>query len=258
MMLDKVGSYSFLTAPFHCDFSNRIFLSNLGNSLLNAADFHSNERNFGMHYLNTIHKTWVLSRLSIEIIEMPQAYSSYLVETWVDGVMRGFTHRNFRVIDALSGKIYAYGRSIWAMIDTETRQPTDLLAVNDGLIVDYIEREKECDMQPFSRVKIEKDARLRQTVLTHYSDVDPNGHINSIKYVEHLLNLWSIEWYQQHDIKRLDVAYVAESHCGDRLHYYVEEQEKGTFAIAIKKEEPMGEEQIEVCRLKLTFAKKSV
>ena len=54
-LLSKIGSYDFLVEPFHCDFSNHIFLGHLGNHLLNAADFHSNERGYGMDYLYTVH-----------------------------------------------------------------------------------------------------------------------------------------------------------------------------------------------------------
>lgn len=43
----KVGVYDFLVEPFHCDFSHRLFMGHLGNNLLNAADFHSNERGYG-------------------------------------------------------------------------------------------------------------------------------------------------------------------------------------------------------------------
>ena len=53
----KIGNYDFLVEPFHCDFSHRMFLGHLGNSLLNAADFHSNDRGFGMNYLNPLHRT---------------------------------------------------------------------------------------------------------------------------------------------------------------------------------------------------------
>ena len=67
MMLDKIGKYEFLIEPFHCDFTHHLFVGNLGNHVLNAADFHSNDRGFGMTYLNTIHKTWVLSRLALEL-----------------------------------------------------------------------------------------------------------------------------------------------------------------------------------------------
>ena len=73
-MKSKVGKYPFMAEPFHCDYAGRLFMSHLGNHLINAADFHSNDRGFGMLYLNTIHKTWVLSRLAIELEEMPPAY----------------------------------------------------------------------------------------------------------------------------------------------------------------------------------------
>ena len=74
MMLDKIGKYEFLIEPFHCDFTHHLFVGHLGNHVLNAADFHSNDRSFGMTYLNTIHKTWVLSRLALELEELPKEY----------------------------------------------------------------------------------------------------------------------------------------------------------------------------------------
>ena len=171
-MLDKVGKYEFLAEPFHCDFSKRLFIGHLGNHMLNAADFHSNDRGFGMNYLNTIHKTWVLSRLAIEIEEMPLAYTRFFVETWVENAMRFFTNRNFKVSDAQTGKIYGYGRSVWAMIDTDTRQPADLFAVNEGGIKDYIVSDKECPIDKSSRVRMDESAESVRTLATSYSDID--------------------------------------------------------------------------------------
>ena len=80
--MDKVGKYQFLAEPFHCDFSQRLFMGHLGNHMLNAADFHSTARGFGMQYLLTIQRSWVLSRLAIEMDEMPTMYTKFQVETW--------------------------------------------------------------------------------------------------------------------------------------------------------------------------------
>lgn len=82
--MDKVGRYLDMAEPFHCDFSHRLFMGHLGNHMLNAADFHSRDRGFGMDYLNSINKTWVLSRLAIEMDEMPLQYEKFYVETWVE------------------------------------------------------------------------------------------------------------------------------------------------------------------------------
>lgn len=253
-MLDKIGKYPFLAEPFHCDFSNQLFMGHLGNHMLNAADFHSNDRGFGMNYLNTIGKTWVLSRLAIEMDDMPTSYTRFFIETWVENAMKFFTNRNFKITDAETGRIYGYGRSVWAMIDTETRQPTNILEIHDGEIQKYIEKEKECPMAKGSRVKMTDNAEKIRTIDTFYNDVDMNGHINSIKYIEHVLDLWDLEWYRQHRIKRFEVAYVAESHQGDKLCFYKEKGEEDCeYAIRICKQEPNTETEVEVCRCKVTY-----
>ena len=253
-LLSKVGSYDFLVEPFHCDFTNHVFIGHLGNHLLNAADFHSNERGYGMDYLNTVHKTWVLSRFVIEMNEMPNAYDRITVDTWVESVMKFFTSRNF-AIRGNGGKVYGYGRSIWAMIDTDTRQPVDILQERDGLITSYIESGKECPIEPFKRVKLAKDAPCGAVVDTHYSDVDVNGHINSVKYIEHILDMWNLDWYKSHRLQRIDIAYVAESHIGDKLHLMVDSQADGEFNILVQKSNDSGDGMKEVCRCKLKFVK---
>lgn len=253
-MLSKVGKYRFLTEPFHCDFGQRIFLSHLGNHLLNAADFHSNDRGYGMNYLNTIHHTWVLSRFVMEMQQMPVAYDNIDVETWVENVKRSFTSRNF-AITAEDGQPLGYGRSIWAMIDTDSRQPVDIMQVRDGLITSYIEEEKPCPIEPFSRFRIPADAPIVAEVETHYSDVDVNGHVNSVKYIEHLLNLWPLDFYRTNHVCRIEIAYVAESHCGDVLLFRKAEMADGDVCVSIAKREPNSTSAVEVCKCRVVFAK---
>ena len=250
--MDKVGIYEFMAEPFHCDFSQRLFMGHLGNHMLNAADFHSTDRGFGMRYLMTIQRSWVLSRLAIEMEEMPKMYTKFNVETWVESAMRYFTSRNFRVVDN-EGKVYGYGRSIWAMIDTETRQPTDIFAIDNRAIDNWIEKDKECPIDKGGRVKMGDGAELVRTIDTYYNDVDINGHINSVKYIEHVLDLWDIDWYREHQIKRFEIAYVAEAHQGDRLSFYREQTGENEYCVRICKTDDAAGEEIETCRSKIMF-----
>lgn len=252
--LDKIGRYGFLAEPFHCDFSKRLFIGHLGNHLLNAADFHSNDRDFGMNYLNPIHKTWVLSRLAIEMDDMPTAYDKFDVETWVESAMRYFTNRDFRISSPDDKTVYGYGRSIWAMIDTCTRQPQNIMEIRNGEIEQYIDKDKECPIAPLSRVKMSKEAQLVRTIDTNYSDVDVNGHINSVKYIEHVLDLFTLDWYKTHRVKRFDIAYVAESYYGDKLSFYKEEVDDNTFHIRITKTNSEAND-VEVVRSMVKFIK---
>ena len=238
-----------MAEPFHCDFSGRLFLGHLGNNMLNAADFHSTDRGFGMRYLMSIQRSWVLSRLAIEMEDIPKQYDRFCIETWVESAMRYFTNRNFCVVGS-DGRVFGYGRSVWAMIDTETRQPTDIYAIDNGAIEQWIVKEKECPIEKGGRVKMSADGpRLVRAIDTFYNDVDINGHINSVKYIEHVLDLWPLDWYKEHRVKRFEIAYVAESHQGDRLAFYMEQTEEQVFCVRICRES----DGAEVVRSKVVF-----
>ena len=241
--MEKIGSYEFLAEPFHCDFGGRLFMGHLGNHMLNAADFHSSARGFGMKYLMTINRSWVLSRLAIEMDKMPQQYTKFTVETWVE------SSRNFAVVGT-DGKTYGYGRSIWAMIDTESRQPTDIFAIDNGAINNWIVKDKECPIDKGGRVKMSDAAQLVRTIDTYYNDVDINGHINSVKYIEHILDLWPMDWYRSHQIRRFEIAYVAEAHAGDQLSFYREQTIDAEYCIRI-----VRTDGTECCRSKVVFIK---
>ena len=251
--MDKIGKYEFMAEPFHCDFSGRMFLGHLGNQMLNAADFHSTDRGFGMKYLMTIKRSWVLSRLAIEMEEMPSQYERYSIETWVESAMKFFTSRNFCVSDS-NGRVYGYGRSIWAMIDTETRQPTDIYAIDNGAIDKWIVADKPCPIEKSSRVKMTENAGFVRCIDINYNDIDINGHVNSVKYIEHVLDLWDIAWYREHRLKRFEIAYVAEAHQGDKMGFYREQTAENEYCVRLVKTEPGEQNAVEVCRCKLVFS----
>lgn len=244
-LADKVGKYDFVVEPFHADFTGKLTLGVLGNHLLNCAGFHAAERGFGIATLNENHYTWVLSRIAIEMFDMPAAYSRFSVETWVEDVYRLFTDRNFSILDG-SGNPLGYARSVWAMISTETRKPADLLELHGGSISDYI-CDKECPIAKPGRIKV-SDSVPKAEIMARYSDIDLNGHVNSIKYIEHILDLFPLSQFKDKKLKRFEVAYVAESYFGDVLKFYEEQEGEHVYNVVIKKNE--GET---VVRSKLIF-----
>lgn len=240
--ISKIERYTFAVEPFHVDFTGHLFLGVLGNHMLNAAGRHSHNRGWGIDHLNQAHCTWVLSRLCIELNEMPSQYEHVEVETWVESVMKLFTERNFLIRNADDGRIYGYARSVWAMIDTSTRQPSDLLALKDGDILRYVmtAEEKPCPIERHGRVRLSPSAEPVRRIPTFYSDVDINGHINSVKYIEHILDLFPREQFETHRVRRFEIAYKAESYMGDQLTILCEPSADG-HQIEIRKHE--GDEQ---------------
>ena len=227
---NKIGTYKFVAEPFHVDFTGRLTMGVLGNHLLNCAGFHASDRGFGIATLNEDNYTWVLSRLAVE------------------NVYRLFTDRNFAIIDK-EGKKIGYARSVWAMISMNTRKPADLLALHSGSIVDYV-CDEPCPIEKPSRIKVASKEPVAALV-AKYSDIDINGHVNSIRYIEHILDLFPIEMYKEKRIRRFEMAYVAESYYGDELTLFMDDAGEGVYDVEVKKN---GSEV--VCRSKVIFTEK--
>lgn len=239
----KVGTYNFMAEPFHVDFAGHLTMSVLGNHLLNCAGFHAADRGFGIASLNENHYTWVLSRLAIELDEMPKQYEPFSIQTWVENVYRLFTDRNFALLNK-EGRAIGYARSVWAMISMETRKPADLLTLHGGNIADYI-CNKECPIEKPGRIKLGNDISVTD-YQTKYSDIDINGHVNSIKYIEHILDLFPINIFKEKRIKRFEMAYVNESYYGDTLSFCEEQVNADEYNIEVRKDEV-------ICRSKVIF-----
>jgi acyl-ACP thioesterase len=233
--------------PFHVDYTGHLTIGVLGNHLLNVAGFHSHDRGFGIDRLNKEHYTWVLSRLALEMYDLPMQYESFTIETWVENVYRLFTDRNFAVLNK-EGKAIAYARSVWAMIDTETRKPVDLMAIHDGDIAGYI-CDKDCPIDKPSRIKVNSKEPVA-ILPVKYSDMDINGHVNSIRYIEHILDLFPVDAFKEKRVRRFEMAYVAETMATDTMAYYMDKVDDDNFDIEVKKNQADV-----VCRSKVIFDK---
>ena len=241
---NQIGRYSYVAEPFHVDFEGKLTLGILGNHLLNCAGFHSSDRGFGIAKLNEDNYTWVLSRLAIELEDLPNQYEEFTIEAWVENVYRLFTDRNYAILDKDNRPI-GYARSVWAMINLSTRKPANLIELHGGDISEYIV-EKDCPIEKPSRIKVTSQEPVAK-MLAKYTDIDINGLVNSIRYIEHILDLFPLEKYKK-GIRRFEMAYVAESYYNDELSFYVDELTPSEYAIEIKR----NGDQI-VCRSKMVF-----
>lgn len=248
--MEKVETTHFVCEPFHADFTGRLTLSVLGNHLLNCAGQHASKRGFGIAHLNEEDHTWVLSRMAIEFEELPMQYETFEIDTWVESVYRLFTDRNFALRNQ-QGRTIGYMRTTWAMIGMQSRKPIDLTSLSDGAVVSYSCPEQPCPIEKTGRVKVTASEPLA-TFTAHYSDIDINGHVNSVRYIEHVMDLFQLDYLRQHPLHRFEIAYVNESYCNDQLAIYanpVSNSEQGDiWDVEVRKD------TLPICRCKLFFA----
>ncbi len=231
--MEKTGEYKRNCASYLVNSTGKLTYSALGNELLNCAGRHANERGFGRKTTNEETFAWVLSRLVMEMTDMPGEYEDFYLRTWVESIYHSFTNRNFEILNA-NGRNIGFARSVWAMIGMEKRQAVDLVAMQGESMAMYVEDKKECPIEKISRIRIRATEPMAQNAV-RWSDIDINKHVNSMKYIEHIFDLFSLQWHEAHPTRRFEIAYMAETRYGDTLSYYMDKVNEKEYTIEIRK-----------------------
>lgn len=221
--MEKFSTYTYAVEPFSEDCLGNLSWGNLGNLILRSATLHATEHGFGYRQMIKTHHAWVVSRLVIEMDTLPRTGENFSITTWVDRLYRQFTDRHFS-INRPDGSPYGHASSIWALIDTETRLPADLTKLPDGGFNDVLIPDRPSPVKPMGRIRMKSPA----AVCSHraaYTDLDINGHVNSIRYMELLLNCFPADKIKNNPASRIEMAYCLESHDGDILHIYKDSDE---------------------------------
>ena len=230
-MIIPIGKYKFEIDAYLTDFRGKATLPMIGGFMLQAATKHAEERGFGYSAMTSQNRVWVLSRIAIEIFEYPKNDTVMVLNTWVANVNRLFTERHFSFEDS-DGKAIGYAKSLWASIDLKTRKPTNVLEL-EGLS-DYIV-EKENPIEGMTKIPaLKNDFVVASDFIVKYSDVDINKHLNSMKYIEHFVDVFDIEMFREKEIRRIEINYVSEGRYGTKLDILKREESDGIFVLEMK------------------------
>jgi acyl-ACP thioesterase len=225
---EKTGVFHFVTESYLTDFRGRVPIPMLGNYLLHAASAHASQRGFGFGDMTERHTAWVLSRLAIEINRCPEMSEPVTLYTWIDDVGRLFTSRCFELTDR-AGRPLVYARSVWAAIDMQTRRPVPL---DVGALSAYTTG-RPCPVDKPGKIAPVENDTAGIPYRVKYSDLDINGHLNSIKYMEHLLDLFDLSLFEEKEIRRFEIAYLSEGRYGMTLSLHRKETAPDTYGLAI-------------------------
>lgn len=238
----KLGEFHFVTESYLLDFRGKITIPMIGTYLLHAASIHAAQRGFGFSDMDDRHTAWVLSRLAIEISDYPGMSEEITLYTWIEDAARLFTNRCFELVNA-EGRSFGYARSIWAAIDLETRRPTPLDV--DALNVYQVDR--PCPIEKPGKIIPVEGNTPGDPYRVKYSDLDVNGHFNSIKYMEHFLDVFDLDMYTKREISRFEIAYIAEGRYGMNLNLHAAETAPDRYSLAICQDDKA------ICRAAVTW-----
>jgi acyl-ACP thioesterase len=244
-MLSKAGSFTFHVESYVCDFTEKATLPVISSFMLDAASIHAQQRGFGYEEISRDRVAWVLSRLSMEMTEYPGHNQDITIETWVEDVSRFFTQRCFRFIDQY-GRGIGYARTIWAAINVESRRPVDIPAWRPDL-AEYIDGEKNCPVEKLAKILPVDGPEAAMGYTVRYSDIDINKHLNSVKYIEHTINVFDLSFFKEKYIRKFEMVYLAEGMFGDKVKLYKQNISDNEFIVDTKR----GDESL--CRSRIIW-----
>ncbi|MBK7410301.1 MAG: acyl-[acyl-carrier-protein] thioesterase [Saprospirales bacterium] len=222
--MEHIGLYPFIVQPYQVDFQQKITLMGLGHYLLESAGIHADHREFGLRDLMKTGKAWFLTRLAIQMDVYPLQYEKIWVETWVKDVGEVFSSRNFHVLNEKK-EVIGGASSSWAMIDLATRKPVFL---KEYLSDEHVVHGKTSLVaQPEKVPPLQLEIAERRNYQVVYSDLDIMRHVNSIRYIQWMMDLYPLSLFEEKRLARIDINYMAETVFGEEVEFRKEAREEG-------------------------------
>lgn len=217
-------------------------LSLLAGRIIEVATLHAESWDVGYTELIKNHLAWVLSRLTIEVTRFPAINENYTLLTWIESYNKHFSARNFELIDG-EGRTFGFARTIWVVLDLSTRRSSDMSRLeNLGTLV----LDRPCPIEPFSHIKVDTEQKLLSYPV-RYSDIDLNRHVNSMRYIEHILDLYPFSWYDCYRVSRFEIAFAHEARPGIDIDVYARQTTATDHCVELRHEESC------LCKSRLCF-----
>ncbi len=216
--------YSYTVQYQDVDTTRRIRLHTLENYLLNVAGRVADELGFGIPALLPMGYTWIITRLSLEMLYLPRHGEVLVFETWIERNAHLLSVRDYTIyVQDSTGeeKLLGKAKSVWAILDLDKREIVNIFDLPmfagkvDGETLNMAKPQR---LLPIT-VGTNSSNVLGGGVLDHtimYSDVDYNMHCNSCRYLEWMLN--TCPWEDGEHPLRLDINYTKELHLGECMH----------------------------------------
>lgn len=207
---------SFFLAAGDTDYTAHLPLPMLLRRVIEVATLHANRLGIGYANLRPMGIGWVLSRLAVKMERWPGPNETYTFRTWVEGWTRMYSDRCFEISDG-EGRVIGHVRTLWVCIDFRTRGIADLSALHGERYIAPEQPEMPVDrLRKLPSVSL-SDASVVRDHRFSYCELDFNGHVNTVRYAEAVLNLWPPQVYASNTVTAFEMDFLLECHYDEQI-----------------------------------------
>lgn len=195
------------------DMDGRLRLSAFVNLLIQSAIKSADLLGFGWADMTKHHLFWVLSRLHLNIDAVPKWYDKIIVETWPKDIYKILYLRDF-IVRNENNDIIASATSAWFALDDKSRRPRHVNTADMDKFI--LLKDKHAINEIPEKLPPVADGNVF-ALTPEYFDVDVNKHITSTRYIDWMMNTFSIDFHNKHYPKELTIDYLKEIRLGSDI-----------------------------------------
>ena len=224
-MDDVYGVYSWAVRTYECGPDGRATMASVCNWLQEAASLNAETLAFSKSDFEAAGEniSWVLTRLKVRIARFPKWEEKVSILTFPRGGRRIVAYRDF-VLTGADGDELGRATSEWMLIDLASRK---IVAIPDGVFAAAnTVREPVFGDEPFAKLRWDCKAASPEALAfrARRGDIDLNGHVNNVHYVEWLMEGRPEAAGPCHEI---DIVFKSETLAGEEVRVESVETEPG-------------------------------
>ena len=206
----------------------RLNLNSLFNYMQDIASDHAVKLGFGRDDLMAHNQFWVLSRMYAEIKDWPHWGETIILKTWPNGTDKLFALRNYEVRYS-DGRHIASGTSSWLILDRTSKK----VQRPDSTLAEY-HLDLQHDNSPLRyALKLEpadESGSISYSNRIKISDIDVNLHTNNVRYLNWVMDGYSLDFVMNNVPQSTEINYLAESIYDEEVFIRTSvEKENGNF-----------------------------
>ncbi len=165
----------------------------------------------GVETLKEKNLYWVVMSYHFQISRWPSANEKITIETF-PGVTKAFIYPRHYIVYDEKGAVILRGISLWAVLDHVNHKPT--LPPANGVDIPAVHREGEL---PWPPRQLLEDLCVKENRLVRNSDLDFNGHMNNIRYVDFALDSDDFLFYSSRIPTEFQMTFSSETTLGKTM-----------------------------------------
>jgi len=240
MYINHVYSREFHICGFDVDHNCNITIAKLLSMMHETAWSHVSHLKKGWQELQAEGLFWALAKLHLKIYNLPKWNDKIRIDTWAKERESIMFLRDYEVFNE-AGELLCCAISEWMLVDHHANKIVRLERLNTHLDYPRDRVAFEGRVPRVPRLNFPENPAFNTALL---SDLDMNQHVNNASYVRWIIDRFSYNFYNQHQIKEVVVNYTNQLKPGEKYCIAMEETAPQNFIATL-----YNEGKKEVCKV---------